>query len=86
MEVGELLQVWVCPEYRSKGVAIEIIDTIFRWAGENGFRTVLASISKGNQGALRFFRKYGFTVVGGTSLHGRDDPVLTKEVKPEQSA
>lgn len=86
MDVGELLQVWVCPEYRSKGIAIEIMDAIFRWAGENGFRTVLASVAKDNERALRFYRKYGFSLLVGASLHGRDDPVLTKEIKLEQPA
>ena len=46
MDVGGLLQVWVCPEYRSKGVAIVIMDTVFGWAGKNGFRAVLASVGE----------------------------------------
>lgn len=57
MDVGEVLQVWVSPEYRSKGVAIDIMDAVFRWAGENGFRMVLATVAKGNERAMRFYRK-----------------------------
>ena len=84
MDVGEVLQVWVSPEYRSKGVAIDIMDAVFRWAGENGFRAVLATIAKGNERALRFYQKYGFNVLDRASLDGPDDPVLIKEIEVEQ--
>jgi ribosomal protein S18 acetylase RimI-like enzyme len=80
IDMGEVFQVWVSPEYRSKGVAADIMDTVFRWAGENGFRAIRATISKGNERALRFYRKYGFNVLDGASLEG-PDPVLIKEVE-----
>ena len=86
MDVGEVLQVWVSPEYRSKGVAIDIMDAVFQWAGENGFRAVLATIAKGNERALRFYRKYGFNILDGASLDGPDDPVLMKEIEVDQKA
>lgn len=86
MDVGEVLQVWVSPEYRSKGIAIDIMDAVFQWAGENGFRAVLATIAKGNERALRFYRKYGFNILDGASLDGPDDPVLMKEIEVDQEA
>jgi GNAT superfamily N-acetyltransferase len=79
MDVGEVLQVWVAPEYRSKGVALNIMDTAFQWAGENGFRTILATITKGNMRALRFYRKYGFHLADGASFDGPEDLILMKE-------
>ena len=84
--MGELLQVWICPEYRSKGVAIQMMDAVFQWARENGFRTVLASIAKGNERALRFYRKYGFTLTDRTSLDGPDDAILLKEINVKQNS
>jgi RimJ/RimL family protein N-acetyltransferase len=84
-DVGELLQVWVSPEYRSHGVAIDIINTVFQWAGENGFRTIVATIAKGNAKALRFYQKYGFKLANEASLAGSGDSVvLMKKVKVEQ--
>jgi len=80
MDIGEVFQVWVIPEYRSKGVAVDIMDAVFRWAGENGFRAIRATITKGNERASRFYRKYGFNVLDGASLEG-PDPVLIKEVE-----
>ena len=60
MELGEVLQVWVAPEFRGTGVAQKMLDAVFQWAGENSFRTILATITKGNERARQFYRKYGF--------------------------
>ena len=54
MDAGELLQVWVSPECRSKGVAKEMLAAVVQWARENGFRTIVASVAKLNERALRF--------------------------------
>ncbi len=79
---GELLQVWVSPEYRSQGVAIDLVNAVFQWAGENDFRTIVATVTKGNARALRFYQKYGFKPANRASLDGPDDSVvLMKEVE-----
>ena len=80
IDIGEVFQVWVSPEYRSKGVAVDIMDAVFRWAGENGFPAIRATIPNGNDRALRFYRKYGFNVLDGASLEG-PDPALIREVE-----
>jgi GNAT superfamily N-acetyltransferase len=77
-DAGELLQVWVAPEYRGKGVAFGLMDAVFQWAGENSFRTVTATITKGNTRALKFYRKYGFDLAGDASPDSPDDLVLVK--------
>ena len=52
------------------------------WAGENDFRTVVATVSKGNARALRFYQKYGFKPANRACLDGPDDSVvLMKEVE-----
>jgi ribosomal protein S18 acetylase RimI-like enzyme len=80
-DAGELLQVWVSPECRSQGVAIDLMNAVFQWAGENGFQTVVATVAKGNVQALKFYRKYGFKPENRAPLDGPDDPVvLVKEV------
>ncbi|MCK4393065.1 GNAT family N-acetyltransferase, partial [Candidatus Bipolaricaulota bacterium] len=53
--VGELLQVWVSPEHRGKGVARDLMDAVFQWASANGFRTVVTTIGEDNLRALRFY-------------------------------
>ena len=80
--VGELLQVWVSPEYRGQGAAIDLMDAVFQWAAENGFRTVVAAVTKNNPRALRFYREYGFTPANRASLDAPDDAVvLMKQVE-----
>jgi RimJ/RimL family protein N-acetyltransferase len=81
-DVGELLQVWVSPEYRSQALAAEITDAVFDWAGESGFRTVVAAVAKENARALRFYEKYGFRPTSEVSLdHAIDGVVLIKDVE-----
>jgi RimJ/RimL family protein N-acetyltransferase len=79
-DVGELLQMWVSPEYRGKGVARDVMDAVFQWASANGFRSVVATIAKGNVRALRFYQKYGFKPESETSLDGPDNPAVLMKV------
>jgi GNAT superfamily N-acetyltransferase len=71
-EAGELIQVWIDVAYRGSGVARDLLDVIFKWARENNFHSILAGITKGNNRALQFYIKYGFSVLeetpGGVSL------------------
>jgi len=80
-DVGELLQVWVSPEYRGQGVTTDLMDAVFRWAKENGFRTVVAGVARGNARALRFYQKYGFKPADESLRGGSGEGVyLTKDV------
>jgi ribosomal protein S18 acetylase RimI-like enzyme len=81
-DVGELLQVWVSPEHRGQGVAIDLMDAVFQWAAENDFQTVVAAVAKSNARALRFYRKYGFKPANRAPLDAPDDAVvLMKQVE-----
>ena len=79
--VGEILQVWVSPEYRGTSVAWELMDAIFKWAGENKFRKIVAGVMKANTRALRFYTKYGFTVTNESLPPDSEGVSLVKEVK-----
>lgn len=67
VDEGELLQVWVSPDYRGTRLASDLMDACFRWAEENNFRTVIAGITKGNARALKFYIHYGFSMLEETS-------------------
>ncbi len=57
---GELLQMWVSPDYRGRRIAAELLDAVFEWASYNGFTEVRAAVTRTNQRALGFYLKYGF--------------------------
>jgi len=80
-DVGEVLQVWVRPEYRGKNVARELMDTIFQWARENEFRRVIAGVTDGNARAKMFYANYGFSVREEPSSSDSHAVYFVKEVK-----
>ncbi|NLE77099.1 MAG: GNAT family N-acetyltransferase [Chloroflexi bacterium] len=65
--VGELLQVWVSPPHRGRGVALALTDALLQWARASGFRTALAAVAQGNSRALRLYRRCGFTSASAPS-------------------
>ena len=81
-DVGELIQVWVAPEYRRRGVALALLEAAMKWASENNFRAVTAGIMAGNAGAMTFYQKNIFPPESGITLDCPGDAaVLIKEVK-----
>jgi RimJ/RimL family protein N-acetyltransferase len=75
-DTGELLQVWVHPDFRGTTVIWDLIDEIFRWAAENSFRKVFAGVAKENTRALKFYARYGFSAMDETP----QGVMLVKEV------
>lgn len=80
VDTGEVLQVWVSPEYRGTSVAGDLMDFIFKWAGENNFRRIIAGVTKGNARALAFYTKFGFTVNDGALPNDSPSAYLVKDV------
>jgi GNAT superfamily N-acetyltransferase len=83
-EEGEILQVWVSPDSRGTGVAGDLLDTILHWCEENGIRRVLATITQGNDRALRFYRKCGFDVLNSAPGDPPGGLVLARNSRIEQ--
>ena len=79
-DAGEVLQVWVAPEFRETGVAWDLMDLVFKWAGENNFRRIIAGVTKVNPRALKFYSKYGFSVMDEPVSNLPDCLSLVKEV------
>ena len=77
VHLGELLQLWISPEYRGTSVTQDLMDAVFQWAKENNFSKVKAEITKANSRALKFYFKYGFSILEETS----EGVYLVKEVK-----
>jgi len=84
-EKGELLQVWVAPEFRGKRIAWNLMDTVFMWAAENAFETIIAQVTRSNIRAIRFYRKYGFMISDEVPLDSSDTVILTWEIESKHS-
>ena len=81
-DTGEILQVWVSPEYRGTGAAVTLLDAVFDWARENGFRRILANVTRTNDRALRFYLRYGFKLFIESSPEIPEN-LLLMEIKAE---
>jgi len=79
VDAGELIQVWVSPEYRGTGAAEILLEAVFNWARENGFHRILAGVNPGNVRALKFYQRLGFKAVG-EPLENDTGRFMSKEV------
>ena len=86
LDIGEVLQVWIAPEYRGTGVARDLMDAVFKWAGDNSFRAIIARITNENTRALRFYRKCGFAFTKETSLDSSHEMTLVREIESARLA
>ena len=68
---------------QATSVASDLMDFIFKWAGASNFRRIIAGVTKGNARALKFYTKYGFSVVEEASPNESGGVYLVKEVKRE---
>ena len=75
------MQVWVSPEYRGTNVAWDLMDAIYKWAEEHDFRKIIAGVTKVNARALKFYTKYGFSLMDESAQTDSDSVYLVKEAK-----
>ncbi len=59
---GELIQMWVSPQYRGKAVSSAIIQVLLDWAETEGYEQIIAEVRSSNKRALRFYEKMGFLI------------------------
>jgi ribosomal protein S18 acetylase RimI-like enzyme len=55
---------WVAPAYRGTGVAAELVDAVLAWAESSGAATVALWVTRGNDRAMRLYKRLGFEVTG----------------------
>ena len=81
IDMAELMQVWVHPDFRGSGAAWDLMDTIFRWAKENNFRKIIAGVTNVNTKAIKFYTRYGFSRMAESAQSDPDSVYLIKEVE-----
>lgn len=83
-EEGEMIQVWVSPDYRGSTVATDLMHALFTWAASNGFQTILAEVTSNNIRALRFYEKHGFVSVHRAAGETPENQLLMRRVEPKE--
>lgn len=85
-DIGDLLQVWVSPNFRGQGIATGLMNAVLRWAKEGTFRTVIATVARDNHRARQFYESCGFKPEDSTCIDGTKQPiVLVRECVLEDS-
>ncbi len=59
--VGEIDSLFVKKSHRGKGTGAELISRALKWLEAQGCEVMKVSIAEGNEDALAFYRKFGFT-------------------------
>jgi RimJ/RimL family protein N-acetyltransferase len=70
LDAGELIQVWISPDFRGTGAAGKLMEAVMRWAKKNNFDRIFAEITPGNDRALQFYRKWDFRQMDETKEDG----------------
>lgn len=60
----QLVSMWVAPASRGTTVAADLLDAALAWAKEEGARQVGLWVTRGNDRAIRFYERAGFSVTG----------------------
>lgn len=79
-EFGELISMWVAPEWRGKGVSARLIEEVAGWASAVGFDSLTLWVVEGNQRAEAAYAKAGFTRTGRTQPVRPNEPAMEFEM------
>src|SRR5262249_25944453 len=57
----ELISMWVAPFARGRGVGDALVNAVIEWAREQQASTVALGVLEGNERAVAFYRRHGFS-------------------------
>lgn len=63
MFVG-LIQMWVAPEWRRRGVGSALVSAVRSWAAQNSSPVVRLEVTSSDRGAVAFYEAAGFRDTG----------------------
>lgn len=82
---GDITNVAVLPEYRKKGVASRLLETVIKKAGELKLSVLTLEVRKSNFAAQNLYSKYGFEIIGKRkryySDNNEDALIMTKKLE-----
>lgn len=70
----------VFSDYRGQGIASKLIEYIFNYGKEKGFKNVSLNCEVENEGAMKLYRKFGFEPSYDRVLSGHDYKYMIKTI------
>ena len=78
--VAELKRVYVKPDYRGKGIAEQLVNTVSAAAGKKGFQTLILETGKTFTAAVNLYQKLGFVITDHYEPYiGMEDSVCMRK-------
>lgn len=62
-DVVEIKRMYVLPEQRGQGIAVEVLKALEKWAVELGFKEAILETGKKQPEAIRLYEKSGYNVI-----------------------
>lgn len=62
-ETAEIKRMFVRPENRGKGVAVEILNELEKWAVESGYKFAILETGQKQPEAIRLYQKSGYEII-----------------------
>lgn len=85
LDEGSLSDIAVLPEYRQKGIAKILMQSLFAEAQKRNLQFITLEVREGNNPAINLYQKFGFEAVGKRPGYYKDpaeDAILmTKNLK-----
>lgn len=78
----EIKRMYVLPEYRSKGVASDILSELEKWTAELGYQSCVLETGKFLKAAVALYQSKGYTVIPnyGQYAHVEESVCFEKKV------
>jgi GNAT superfamily N-acetyltransferase len=78
--VPHVISVWVVPERRGRGVGGSLVEAVVAWARAEGYERLRLDVVRGQDAAVRLYRRLGFRQTGRVTPVPRDPDRLEEEM------
>jgi ribosomal protein S18 acetylase RimI-like enzyme len=77
---AHLISMWVAPTHRRLGLGRTLVTAVIAWAAGQGFGRLVLHVVSGNDLAMRFYQRLGFTMTGKTEPYPNDPNLIEHEM------
>lgn len=77
---AQLVSMWTAPTHRRRGVGRLLVESVVAWAARRGVQTLQLKVTSGNDGAIRFYERLGFSMTGRTEPYPNDPALFEHEM------